>query len=59
MRHRDPLQGTLAGSSVTLINPLNIPTVPGHGHDQRAANTASGTYDDSAGNSGNWSGWAG
>jgi len=50
------LQGTLAGSSVTLINPLNPGPFLATGTINSAANTASGTYDDSAGNSGNWSG---
>jgi hypothetical protein len=50
------LQGTLAGTSVTLINPLNPGPFLATGTINAAANTASGTYDDSAGNSGNWSG---
>ena len=51
------LQGTLdGGTSVTLINPLNPGPFLATGTLNASNNTVNGTYNDGAGNSGNWSG---
>jgi len=49
------LQGTLGGgTAITLINPLNPGPFLATGTLNTSDNTVSGTYDDGAGNSGNW-----
>lgn len=49
------LQGTLGGgTSITLINPLNPGPYLATGTLNTSDNTANGTYDDGAGNSGTW-----
>jgi hypothetical protein len=52
-----PLQGTLGGTTtITIINPQNPGPFLATGTLNTANNTVSGTFDDGAGNSGNWSG---
>ena len=50
------LQGTLAGTGLTIINPLNPGPFLATGTLNNSNNTVSGTYDDSAGNQGTWAG---
>jgi len=50
------LQGTLAGTGLTIINPLNPGPYLATGTLNTSNNTVSGTYDDSAGNHGTWAG---
>ena len=50
------LQGTLGGTAITLINPLNPGPFLATGALNTSNNTVSGTYDDGAGNHGTWAG---
>ena len=50
------LQGTLAGTAITLVNPLNPGPYLATGTLSTSTDTVSGTYNDGAGNSGTWAG---
>jgi len=50
-----PLDGTVAGTDITIVNPAN-PTGPALATGTINGNNASGTWDDGAGSSGTWTG---